>query len=50
MPPSKLIVTIFVPPKGVSLIRGGVLLKEGGEIIYNLHLFVCMHACMHVCL
>ena len=31
VPPSKFIVTIFVPPKGGFLIRGGFLLR--GEII-----------------
>ena len=30
VPPSKLIVTIFVPPKGGFLIRGLFLLRGGG--------------------
>ena len=34
MPPSKLIVTILVPPKGGFLIRG-VFLLRGGDYIYT---------------
>ena len=44
VPPSKLIVTIFVPPKGGFLIRGGFLLGGGDYIIGILLYSAILHS------
>ena len=44
VPLSKLIVTIFVPPKGGLLIRGGFLLR-GGEMIVLCYIILYSRGC-----
>ena len=42
VPPSELIVNIFVPPKGGFLIRGGFLLRWG-DYVYIIRMYIYIY-------
>ena len=43
VPPSKLIVTRQISPKGRFLIREGVLINKGGDYIY-IYIYIYIHS------